>query len=377
MIGMTDIGLMSFLVVGLFGIGPGSTNLKEGDKAPEFALPSQDGKMIRLTDFRGRTVILYFYPKDDTPGCTKEACSFRDDVSRFKELKTEILGVSVDDVKSHKEFQRKYNLNFTLLADVDKEVTKLYGVKNLFGLADRVTFIIDKDGVIRKIFPHVDVSHHSEELLEFVRQLEGKDEVAKSDTRTTPKTTVSTKAKVGEKPLEFSFPPGTNAIYVGSLGGIVTVDSLQKLGVTKFDGNEKDKTIKTTDEGWMHIITNPTWPGLIFVTEPSETNKPSLDVQRTKDRSIPNGEGSSSLGNITAVPTNRGVIIRINGADYVNYGYASVIKELGVETLQNPQTQIHADQNTGEIKIICTASNSSRKAEINLGTGEVRRKTHG
>jgi len=145
--------------------------LKEGDKAPEFALPSQDGNMIRLTDFRGKTVILYFYPKDDTPGCTKEACSFRDNVSRFKELKTEILGVSVDDAKSHKEFQRKYNLNFTLLADADKKVTKLYGLKNLLGLADRVTFVIDKEGVIRKIFPHVDVSHHSEELLEFVRAM--------------------------------------------------------------------------------------------------------------------------------------------------------------------------------------------------------------
>ena len=171
MVGMTDVGLMSFLVVGLFGIGGGRTNLKEGDKAPEFALPSQDGNMIRLTDFRGKTVILYFYPKDDTPGCTKEACSFRDNVSRFKELKTEILGVSVDDAKSHKEFQRKYNLNFTLLADAHKKVTKLYGLKNLLGLADRVTFVIDKEGVIRKIFPHVDVSHHSEELLEFVRAM--------------------------------------------------------------------------------------------------------------------------------------------------------------------------------------------------------------
>jgi peroxiredoxin Q/BCP len=171
MVGMTDVGLMSFLIVGLFGVGGGRTNLKEGDKAPEFALPSQDGSMIRLTGFRGKTVILYFYPKDNTPGCTKEACSFRDDALRFKELKTEILGVSVDDAKSHKDFQKKYNLNFTLLADADKKVTKLYGVKNLFGLADRVTFVIDKEGVIRKIFPHVDVSHHSEELLEFVRAM--------------------------------------------------------------------------------------------------------------------------------------------------------------------------------------------------------------
>jgi peroxiredoxin Q/BCP len=146
-------------------------NLKEGDKAPEFALPSQDGNMIRLTDFRGRTVILYFYPKDDTPGCTKEACSFRDDAMKFREAKTEILGVSTDEVESHKRFQKKFGLNFTLLSDPEKKVTKLYGVKNLFGVANRVTFVIDKEGVIRKVFPRVDVNHHSEELLEFVRQL--------------------------------------------------------------------------------------------------------------------------------------------------------------------------------------------------------------
>jgi peroxiredoxin Q/BCP len=146
-------------------------DLKEGDIAPEFVLPSQDENMVRLRDFRGRTVVLYFYPKDDTPGCTKEACSFRDDISKFKELKAEILGVSVNDARSHKEFQKKYNLNFTPLADVDKKVTELYGVKNIFGVANRVTFVIDKDGVVRKIFPHVHVNHHSKELLEFVRQL--------------------------------------------------------------------------------------------------------------------------------------------------------------------------------------------------------------
>ncbi|MGA9365653.1 MAG: peroxiredoxin [Bacteroidota bacterium] len=160
---------MSFSLIGLFGIGGGRSGLKEGDKAPEFALPSQDGDLIRLADFRGKTVILYFYPKDDTPGCTKEACSFRDNAMKFKGLETEILGVSTDDVESHKQFERKYGLNFTLLSDPEKKVTKLYGVKNLFGLADRVTFVIDKEGVIRKIFPHVDVSHHSEELLEYVR----------------------------------------------------------------------------------------------------------------------------------------------------------------------------------------------------------------
>ncbi|MEK6570611.1 MAG: peroxiredoxin [Bacteroidota bacterium] len=160
------------LLILIFGCGAGGVTVKEGEKTPDFLLPSQDGNVVRLSDFRGRqNVILYFYPKDDTPGCTKEACSFRDNISRFHELGTEILGVSVDAVGSHKEFQNKYKLNFTLLADPEKHVTKLYGVKTWYGLADRVTFVIDKEGVIRKIFPDVDVNHHSEELLAFIRSL--------------------------------------------------------------------------------------------------------------------------------------------------------------------------------------------------------------
>jgi peroxiredoxin Q/BCP len=170
--GVDEVILSCFALVALFGFGEAKTILKEGDKAPDFLLPSQDGNPLRLSDLRGKNVVLYFYPKDDTPGCTKEACSFRDDLSRFKDLKTEILGVSTDNVKSHKEFQQKYGLNFRLLADPHKKVTKLYGVKTWLGLAERVTFAIDRDGAIQKIFPHVDVSHHSEELVEFVRELE-------------------------------------------------------------------------------------------------------------------------------------------------------------------------------------------------------------
>jgi peroxiredoxin Q/BCP len=170
--GVDEVILSCCVLVALFGIGDAKTNVMEGDKAPDFVLPSQNGNPVRLSDLRGRNVVLYFYPKDDTPGCTKEACSFRDDLSQFKDLKTEILGVSTDNVESHKGFQQKYGLNFTLLADPEKKVTKLYGVKTLLGLAERVTFVIDKEGVIRKIFPHVDVRHHSEELLAFVQELE-------------------------------------------------------------------------------------------------------------------------------------------------------------------------------------------------------------
>ena len=151
----------------------GDVTLNEGDRAPDFRLQKQDGETVRLSDFRGhQNVVLYFYPKDDTPGCTKEACSFRNNISRFRELGTEILGVSVDDVKSHKEFLKKYNLNFTLLADPDKQVTSLYGVKAWHGLAKRVTFVIDRQGAIRKIFPDVDVSRHSGEVLQVLQMLE-------------------------------------------------------------------------------------------------------------------------------------------------------------------------------------------------------------
>ena len=169
-------GLLStpLLCIFLVGCGGGAVGIREGDKAPDFALPSQDGKIVQLSDFHGRqNVVLYFYPKDDTPGCTKEACSFRDDLPRFRESETEVLGVSVDDVESHKEFQNKHKLNFTLLADPDKHVTKMYGVKTWYGLADRVTFIIDKEGIVRKVFPDVDVSRHSEEVLAVVRTLSG------------------------------------------------------------------------------------------------------------------------------------------------------------------------------------------------------------
>jgi peroxiredoxin Q/BCP len=139
--------------------------LQEGDIAPEFTLSSQEGTKISLADYKGKkNVVLYFYPKDDTPGCTKEACTFRDDIEQFKNADTEILGVSTDNVKSHQKFVNKYQLNFPLLADDNKEVVKKYGVGSLFGTASRMTYLIDKNGVIKKIFAKVKVAEHSAEL---------------------------------------------------------------------------------------------------------------------------------------------------------------------------------------------------------------------
>jgi peroxiredoxin Q/BCP len=147
--------------------------LKTGDKAPDFTLPSSDGSKVSLSDFKGKKVILYFYPKDDTPGCTKEACSFRDAIDAFKRKKAVVLGVSADDLKSHQKFIEKYSLPFPLLSDVEKKVISAYGVwkqKSLYGRKfmgiERRTFLIDEKGYIQYIFPKVRVEGHTGELLE-------------------------------------------------------------------------------------------------------------------------------------------------------------------------------------------------------------------
>src|ERR1035437_10332399 len=131
--------------------------LKEGDIAPDFKLMSDEGKWVQLSDFKGKNVVLYFYPKDQTSGCTKEACSMRDNLALLTADNTVVLGVSVDNVDSHKAFKEKEKLNFTLLADPDKVVSKQYSGLNAFGMSKPVTFIIDKNGLIKKIFPKVDV----------------------------------------------------------------------------------------------------------------------------------------------------------------------------------------------------------------------------
>jgi len=150
--------------------------ISEGKKAPDFKLQNQDGKTISLNEYKGKKVILYFYPKDDTPGCTKEACNFRDEFPKFGNIDAVILGVSPDSVASHKKFTEKYRLPFNLLSDEKKEVLENYGVwkqKNMLGKkymgVERTTVVIDEEGKIKKIFPKVKVDGHNAEVLEALK----------------------------------------------------------------------------------------------------------------------------------------------------------------------------------------------------------------
>lgn len=144
------------------------SEMKSGDLAPTFSLPDQNAVQRNLVDYRGNWLVLYFYPKDDTPGCTTEACHFRDDYLQIKKLGAEILGVSLDSEKSHAEFAKKFSLPFPLLADKAGVVSKQYGA--LWGIwpvqfARRHTFLIDPDGKVAKIYREVDPEKHSEELM--------------------------------------------------------------------------------------------------------------------------------------------------------------------------------------------------------------------
>lgn len=146
--------------------------LKEGDKAPAFTSKDQDGKTVKLSDYKSKRVVLYFYPKDDTPGCTKEACSFRDADDVFNSKGIKVLGVSTDDEKSHQKFISKFQLPFDLLADTDKKIVEAYGVwgeKSMYGKKYmgtlRKTFLIDENGKIAKIFDKVNVAEHADEVL--------------------------------------------------------------------------------------------------------------------------------------------------------------------------------------------------------------------
>ena len=153
-------------------VRPVDTMVEVGQVATGFTLPADDGSRVSLQDFRGKKVVLYFYPKDDTPGCTKEACSFRDNLGRVTTKGAVVLGVSRDDEDSHVKFKEKYHLNFPLLSDTDGRVTEAYGVwqeKNLYGRKSmgivRTTFLIDEKGRIAKIWPKVKVEGHTDEVL--------------------------------------------------------------------------------------------------------------------------------------------------------------------------------------------------------------------
>jgi peroxiredoxin Q/BCP len=151
---------------------PIEIKLKEGDPAPDFTATTDDGKTVSLSDFRGKNVILYFYPKDSTPGCTKEACAFRDDFIEFKKKDAVVLGVSTDSAKSHAKFVEKYKLPFTLLVDEDKKIVhayNAYGPKTFMGVnytgTHRITFLIGPDGRIKKIWLKVKPADHAREIL--------------------------------------------------------------------------------------------------------------------------------------------------------------------------------------------------------------------
>lgn len=155
-------------------------SISVGDTAPDFSLPDQDGKSHTLSDYRGAPVVLYFYPKDHTSGCTKEACSFRDDYSAYQEAGVTILGVSPDSSKTHTNFIAKHELPFTLLADTERDVLKLYGawgLKKMYGREYegvlRTTYLIAADGKIAKIYEKVKPAAHSAEILADMEQLAG------------------------------------------------------------------------------------------------------------------------------------------------------------------------------------------------------------
>jgi thioredoxin-dependent peroxiredoxin len=148
--------------------------IKVGDKAPDFTLTSQKGTPVNLKDYIGKkNVVLYFYPKDDTPGCTAEACAFRDTYEVFTDAGAEVIGVSVDTSQSHQQFANKYQLPFTLLSDTENKVRQLYGVPaTLFVLPGRVTYVIDKQGIVRHIFDSMlNFKAHVEEALKTLQAI--------------------------------------------------------------------------------------------------------------------------------------------------------------------------------------------------------------
>jgi thioredoxin-dependent peroxiredoxin len=153
-------------------------SVEEGKKAPDFSATTDSGKTLKLSDLRGKPVVLYFYPKDDTSGCTAEACGFRDQLPDFGKLKAQVIGVSKDSVDKHDKFKKKYGLNFPLVSDDDGKICEKYGTwveKSLYGRKymgiERATFLIDKAGTVAKVWPKVKVPGHVDDVLQAVKAL--------------------------------------------------------------------------------------------------------------------------------------------------------------------------------------------------------------
>ncbi len=169
---MNKLIIALLLAVFLISCGGNADNLSIGDTAPQFTLQDSDNNSYSLSDYEGKSpVVIYFYPKANTSGCTKQACGIRDDYSKFEEKGIKIFGISVDSKESIKEFENDYQLNFPLLSDETKEVTEKYGVLNNVGVASRVTFIIDKQGNLANIIRDVDIETHSAQVFEMALKL--------------------------------------------------------------------------------------------------------------------------------------------------------------------------------------------------------------
>jgi len=168
------LGLAGSLLLLLVRLAQAGEIPRVGQVAPDFSLPDQDGKPHQLKDYAGKWLVLYFYPRDDTPGCTQEACAFRDDFHQLTALGAEVVGVSLDDSSSHAEFSKKYHLPFPLLADKNAEVAARYGVLlnlGLFKVAKRYTFLINPQGQIGKVYDKVETSRHSREIIDDLKHL--------------------------------------------------------------------------------------------------------------------------------------------------------------------------------------------------------------
>ncbi len=164
--------IFCLITFGLFGCGGNAQSLIEGQIAPDFTLEDENSISYTLSDFRGKSpVIIFFYPKAGTPGCTKQACGIRDNISKFKENNIAIFGISVDSKETQRKFKEENNLNFPLLSDEDKSVSKSYDVLNNLGFSSRVTFIIDKEGKITHILRDINISEHADQVFELALKL--------------------------------------------------------------------------------------------------------------------------------------------------------------------------------------------------------------